>query len=222
MDLKTTLKTALLLLFISSVGVTTTASAQGLMSDFMGRPVFEKRYTDTKGTPYLFDGYENGAVKLQSGKSFSGVKLRYDQVEDELMFLNESGKEMLFAEPVTEFTINDRTFRRGYPATDGATAEAYYEVLVEGKTELLKRTSKKIIEEAAYNAATKVKSIRANENYYVTASHLSLTKVKKDKKSLLAALPGKSAELETYVKDNRLDLRQEQDMAKLVIYYNSL
>lgn len=192
------------------------------MSDFMGRPVFEKRYTDIKGTPYLFEDWVEGSVKLKSGKAFDGVKLKYDQVADELMFLDQAGKEMLFVEPVVEFTMDKKTFRIGYPATDGASPESYYEVLVEGKTELLKRTSKKVIEEAAYNAATKVKTIRSNESYYVTASNLSLTKVKKDKKSLLAALPDKSAELEAYVKSNRLDLRQEQDMAKLIAYYNSL
>ncbi len=221
MSLKTTLRLVCLALAFSLAYIPTTV-AQGLLADQMGNPVFEKRYTNVKGSPYLHNDWTTGSVKLRSGKTFDGMKLKYDQVEDDLIFLSDGGKEMTFAEPVVEFTIQDKTFRRGYPAADGASANAFYEVLTEGKMALLKRTSKKVIEEPAYNAATSVKSIRTNENYYLTATNLELTKIKKDKKTILSALSDKQAELESYMKDQRLDLRQEQDVVKLISYYNSL
>lgn len=211
------LGTALLYLFLAPG-----ASAQGIMSDYMGRPVFEKRYTDVKGSPYLSDEWIEGSVKLENGKAFQGVKLKYDQVADELMFLDASGKEQLFVDPVLEFRLGDKLFRRGYPAADGASPAAYYEVLTEGKTDLLKLTSKKVFEETPYNSATKIRTIRANESYYIGVSNLKLTKIRKDKKSLLAALDGKGAELEAYIKSNRLDLKQDSDMVRLVNYYNTL
>jgi hypothetical protein len=221
MSLKITLRLVCVALGLSLVYAPATL-AQGLLADQMGNPVFEKRYTNIKGSPYLQPDWAAGSVKLRSGKTFDGMKLKYDQVEDELLFLSDGGKEMTFSEPVAEFTIGDKAFRRGYPAADGAPANAFYEVITEGKMALLKRTSKKVIEEPAYNAATSVKSIRTNENYYLTATNLELTKIKKDKKSVLAALPDKKAELEDYIKDQRLDLRQEQDIVKLISYYNTL
>lgn len=205
-----------------SLAYVPTTVAQGLIADQMGNPVFEKRYTNIKGSPYLQNDWATGSVKLRDGRSFDGMKLKYDQVEDELLFLGDAEKEMTFSVPVTEFTLQDKTFRRGYPVGDGAPANAFYEVLEEGKMSLLKRTSKKVIEEPAYNAASSVKSIRTNENYYLTASNLQLTKIKKDKKAVLAALPDKKEELENYIKDQRLDLRQEQDLVKLISYYNTL
>jgi hypothetical protein len=200
------------------------ASAQSeLISDYMGRPLMLTQYTDVKGSPFLYDEWKEGFVEMQSGKAFSGVKLKYDQVEDELMFLNSKGEELLFVEPVVKFELNKRHFHKGYTATDGTPPTAFYEVLVNGPVQLLKRISKKVYEEVPYSSATKVRSIIATEAYYVSvAEDASLIKIKKDKKSLLQALPGKKIELEQYVKDQLLDLRQEAHMVILMNYYNTL
>lgn len=209
-------------LVLASLFLPMVTSAQGLLSDQMGNPVFEKRYTNVKGSPYMLSDWATGSVKLRSGKTFDNMKLKYDQVADQVLFLSDNQKEMTFAEPVSEFALEGKAFRRGYPAADGASTDAFYEVLAEGKVSLLKRTSKKVIDEPAYNAASNVKSIRTNENYYLTVSNLELTKIKKDKKSVLGALPGNHAELEAFFKAERLDLKKETDMVKLVNYYNTL
>lgn len=67
-----------------------------------------------------------------------------------------------------------------------------------------------------------VKSILEQQNYYLADRNGKLTKLKKDRRSLLQALGVKQTELEQYTRTNRLDLRKEQDMTKLVMYYNSL
>ncbi|WP_461491376.1 hypothetical protein, partial [Pontibacter sp. HJ8] len=189
--------------------------------DNMGRPIVAKQYVDVKGTPYLMDEWVTGSVKFNNGKLFEGVQLKYNQVEDELMFLDKAKNELLFVEPVLEFKIGERVFRRGYTSVDGASPMAFYEVLTDGKTQLLKRTTKKIHEELTYNSATKPKSFVESNTYYISKSENQLTKVKKDKKSVLNALNDKNAELESYFKTNRPDLKKDVEMAKLVEYYNS-
>ncbi|WP_299706860.1 hypothetical protein [uncultured Pontibacter sp.] len=200
-----------------------TASAQvEMIQDFMGRPIEIKQYVDVKGSPYLTDDWQAGSVKLDNGKIFEGLQLKYDQIEEELMFLNKAEEAQLFVDPIAEFTIIGRTFRRGYTPADGATPKTFYQVLADGETQLLKRTSKKIYEEVPYGTATKIKNIIENETYYLADAEGKLTKIRKDKKAITNALSNKKSELEDYVKANRLDLRQEGDMAKLVTYYNSL
>lgn len=146
----------------------------------------------------------------------------YDQVADELMFRNQKGEAQLFVQPVVAFELKKRLFMNGYAPVDATPPTAFYEVLVNGPTQLLKRTSKWVHEEVPYSSATKVRSIIEQQNYYLADREGRLTKLKKDKKSLLQALGDKQAELAQYTKANRLDLKQEQDMAKLVAYYNTL
>lgn len=199
------------------------ANAQYGILDYMGRPVMVKQYVDVKGSPYLLDEWQEGTIKLQNGKTYQGVRLKFDQIEQELMFQNQKGEAQLFVQPVIEFELSKRLFRKGYPPADGdSSPNIFYEVLADGPTQLLKRTSKEIFEEAPYGSATKVKSVVESHSLYVTDKEGRLTRIKKDKKSLLSALGDKKAELEGYVKDNRLDLRQETDMAKLVAFYNLL
>jgi hypothetical protein len=199
------------------------ATAQFEVLDHMGQPVIAKHYVDVKGSPYLSDEWQEGMVKLHNGNIYHGVKLKYNQIDQELTFRNQKGEAQLFVQPVVEFELNKRLFRKGYPAIDGTSSpNTFYEVLEDGPTQLLKRTSKKIIEETPYSSATKVKSVVESHSLYIANKEGRLNKIKKDKKSLLGVLPEKSSELEKYVKDSRLDLRQEADMAKLVAYYNSL
>lgn len=199
------------------------ASAQQLLKDHMGRPYQDKQYVDVQGSPFLYSDWQQGAVTLKSGVSYEVPKLKYDQVKDELLFLSDGGNEHTFADPVAEFVLNKRVFRNGYLAADGTSPATYYEVLVDGPAQLLKRTSKNVYEEATYSSATKVKSIMSNEAFYLSANASSApVKLRKDKKAIVNALSDKKTELEKYIKDERLDLKQEADMAKLVTYYNSL
>ncbi|MFD2513183.1 hypothetical protein ACFSRY_04850 [Pontibacter locisalis] len=207
------------------------ASAQFVaLNDHMGQPVRTKEYTDVKGSPYLYETWMKGAVTVAKGTRYEGVELMYDQVSDELVFKSEKGEAKIFVDPVKEFSfkiekdgelVKEQVFRNGFAPIDGAKPYTFYEVLVDGQTKLLKRTSKSIFEEATYSSATKVKSFQSS-NYYYLVQDNKLVKVKSDKKSILNALSDKGTELEAFIKSNRLDLKKDADLARLVAYYNSI
>jgi len=46
--------------------------------------------------------------------------------------------------------------------------------------------------------------------------------VRPDKKTMLAALPGHNDQLEAYIKDHHINLKDEAGAAQLVTYYNTL
>lgn len=202
---------------------TVSVSAQDTIKDTMGRPMETRNYVDVKGSPFLSDEWAEGEVKLQNGNIYTGVSLKYDQMNDVLLFKGTAGQAQTFVEPVVAFKLGDQLFRRGYVPVDGAPATAFYEVLTDGKTQLLKRTTKNIFEELPYGSATKVKSFRAKEYYYLsTATNQSLLKLRKDKKTILQALSGQKSALEQYIKEQKLDLKQDAAIAMLVAYYNTL
>jgi hypothetical protein len=217
---KCLLQLAFTALFCFAFGAS--AVAQIALVDQLGRPIQAKHYTNIIGSPFLSDNWATGSVKMTSGIMYEGMQLMYDQLEDQLLFRNQAGQTQLFADPVLEFSILERVFRKGYTPVDGAAPTAFYEVLADGRTQLLKRTSKKVFEDLPYGSSTKVKTIQENDNYYISQSGSVLIKIKKDKKTLLAVLDDQKPKLEAYTKSERLDLKKEADMVKLLAYYNTL
>ena len=86
---------------------------------------------------------------------------------------------------------------------------------------MLKRTSKIVQVSKDYNSATSTKSFEEITKYYLYADGKG-SAVKKDKKAILLALGNKQAELESYIKDSKLNLKTDEGFAQLITFYNTL
>ena len=133
---------------------------------------------------------------------------------------------MAFVIPVVEFKLNDKDkasilYRNEYKAIDDNTEKNYYQVLFDGGTQLLKRTSKKINEEKPFNSASIIKSFEVLNFYYISNNN-TLIRIRKDKKSILAALANQGSALENYLQEKSLNLKNEEDLIQFIQYYNSL
>jgi hypothetical protein len=208
------------------VGLSSQTTAQLIQTD-QGAPFIGTNYTDIKGHPYLFENWTEGTVKLTNGKSYTSVQLKYNLLRDELFFKDIKTEQLLaFVIPVVEFKLNEKEqgsslYRNGYKAINENTEKSYYQVLFDGGTQLLKRTSKKINEEKPFNSASTIKSFEVLTFYYISNNN-TLIKIRKDKKSVLTALANQSAALEKYIQEKSLNLKNEEDLIQLIQYYNSL
>jgi hypothetical protein len=203
----------------------TFAQSRVFLEDVSGKAIRVGQYENVEGSPYLLDNWSKGKVKVENGREYEGLDLKYDQVEDMLLYKNEKGETFKFAEPVVAFTIMDgaaqREFRNGFPPAGTATKDSFYEVLANGGATLLKRSAKVVRQEKTYNSATVNKSIQPIEVYYIAKNNV-LERVKKDQDSILEALGDKKEQLRKFIKENRLYLRDASDLIKLVNYYNSI
>lgn len=206
------------------------AIAQFNIQDLEGRPILKKAYTNIEGSPYLHADWGKGMVKLSDGTTYKQIELLYDQVSDELLFKGPDGQMRSFVDTVKEFEIQlpsenagltSHIFRRGYTSLNRSADGAFYEVLTDGATQLLKRTTKAILEETTYSSATKIKRFHENVTYYISKNE-KLTKIKPDKKAVIAALSDKAPEIEKYLKEKKPDLKKDAELAALVTYYNTL
>ena len=79
-----------------------------------------------------------------------------------------------------------------------------------------------IIESKSYNSPTVTKKIETEIHYFVQlpSTGKDLISVKRDNKALLAAL--NKPELESYVKTNKLNIKKDEDLLKLLNYYSTL
>jgi len=186
-------------------------------------------YKDMNGSPYLFDEWVKGNIQLKDGTIYNNLNLKYDQVRELLIFLADDNTSKRFSAPIKAFTLTNAddknwpriTFRNGFKAIDGGNEKTYYEVLADGNTQLLKRTAKMIVDERAPGSLILSKQISATTKFYISDSN-RIIKIKKDKESILEALNNKQSELETYIKNNNLNLKGDADLVKLIEYYNTL
>ncbi|QCR23641.1 hypothetical protein [Pontibacter sp. SGAir0037] len=199
------------------------------MQDVNGSTLRIGQYESINGSPYLYDEWERAIIKFADGEIFQVEKLKYDQISNQLIFSNKDGIAMAFIKPVVQFEFmsdsddskNNRKFKNGYPVILGGTEASYYEVLAEGKITLLKRSYKAIREEKSYNSATINKNIIENTNYFVyNTTDNKIMRFKKDSKGIMAIL-NNSKEAESYLKENKLDIKKDSDLIKLITYYNN-
>ncbi len=207
------------------------AKAQGPVKDFVGRPIMlqERPYNELEGSPFLFDMWVNGTVKFTTGESYKNVPLKYNLLTDELYFKNKQGDTLTFVDPVREFILQYdlnsnnavKHFRNGFGPTGKNTDKSFYEVLVDGTIQLLKKTTATIAESKEYNATLVHREVAKDIRYYLVKSG-QINPLKREEKSILTLADDKADRLKAYIKANNLNLKNDDDLAKLIVYYNSI
>ena len=206
----------------------TMVKAQDLfLQDNQGRVIMNQKYTDVQGSPFLSDSWTKAIVRLKSNGTFKNLEVKYDLVEDQLLFRNnKTDQPMEFIDQVLEFKLVtddgiSSLFMKGFKAIDNNTTNSFYQVLCDGGIQLLKRKIKKVIEDRAYSSAVTVKTFNEVESYYIAKANTPI-KIKKDKKQILSVLADHAAELENYIQQNKLNVKVDEDLIKLIAYYNTL
>jgi hypothetical protein len=201
------------------------------LSDLNGTVFRIQSYEEVNGSPFLVNKWMQGDVKFTNGSVLKSIPLMYDQVKDALLFKGKNNEDYYFNDPVREFTIsyisNDKnfngTFRNGFSASKGLTASSFYEVLIDGKTKLLKRNNKTISETKEFNSATAIKNVNVNTVYYITNGETLIALKKLDAKSLIEALDStKATNVQKFISSDKLNLKNQEDLVRVIAYYNTL
>lgn len=217
------MKNLLFLLFFLSYG----AKAQYEIlpfGDVIRTPIKEKKYTDVEGSPYLIDKWSKGKVTLKNGKRYQYDSLRYDLMEDKLVFVD-AGKMMHFAEPVAEFEINNGKtgntliYKNGLPAVDALSTSSFFQIINRDKVGLYKKVNKYITESKQYGSAVVNKTFNTTYSYYSLKNGI-FSKIVPNKKSILALFEDKENQLNEYLKNQKVDFKSDADLEKIFTYLN--
>lgn len=192
------------------------------LEDIEGRPLKVKGIEDVEGTAYLFEDWKQGNVTFFNNSVLSGVQLKFAVYGNQLFF--KKGEDMLeFTMPVKEFTIssNNKTllYRSLYPSLGENTTSTFYNVIADGKYQLLKLTTREIRDHKSYNEPV-TKKFQDKEAWLVFSPTGVLQYAKPDKASLQTALPEKSADIERIIREKKLKLKNEADLITLFAELN--
>jgi len=181
------------------------------------------------GNPYIIKDWSDGLVKFTSGRVVNQFRLRFDCVRNQLV-LQFQGSTFAAESKVKEFVMytgsgkkkDSLVFRKGYPAIDKGNENTYYQVLLEGKTQLLRLIAKNVVEEKELISSTRARGRLEEEEKYYLLKDGSMILLPPDRTQILNALPAQATALAQFITDNNLRFRTQADYIQLAKKYNEL
>jgi len=218
------------------VSMTLNISAQtilkSIMSDFQNKTLtdgvfleYNMKLSDIQGSPYLDDQFSPGTVVSTDGSVYNDLPLRYNGYSDDLEF--KKGNKTYNIQPKTRVKraeFGGKIFSC-LPFEDaGKTNNGYFEIKVEGKASFLIRYSVKFFEKEQVKPFADPKPARfegKEKSYYVTIDG-NVAKQILNKKGLIGLFGQKKDEMESYISKNKLSIREDESLSKIISYYNNL
>jgi hypothetical protein len=194
---------------------------------------FDDRYKGFKGTACVFDKWYPTDIYFTNGTKFENQPCKFDiYKQQDLVVLRKAKKDSIVLQNQTvsafaiynEDTEKKHTFKK-YFLEKGDKEGFFCEVLAEGKNTVLYYREKTLLLadfKGAYSAARFYDEFLLNAEYYMLIADNQIIKLKKNEKSLLKILPEHQEKMKVFLKENPLDFKNEETIAKAVSYYNSL
>jgi hypothetical protein len=190
---------------------------------------YEGKYKEISGSPYLEKEMKKGVIILKDNRKVEDVMIRYNAYEDALMYQIEEDKVTLLDPPVIngfEYHKNDKVFKYiSISILEGK--RHFYEVIYEGKSTLVVQHRIKLTEKTnnagSYGASDMQGSaFKQSDIYFLMDTTGKSSEVNLTKKSLISALGSHAEELQTFIKKNKLKVKENTDLIRLLEYYDSL
>lgn len=202
---------------------------QIFLSDVNGQ-AFVNKYEDILGSVYDQAEYRLAKITLKDGRVYNDVKTRINLLEHEVNFIASNGQEGFLGKGIAseiafidanEATQDIKVFQCGFPSIDNQNRISFYQILLNGKTSLLKSVYKSIQERNNDLSGERFKEFTTYENMYFLKEG-TMVRIKKDKSNLITLLQDKKEAITKYIDDKKLNLKNEAHLIALVKYYNTL
>lgn len=196
--------------------------------DETGKPVPPGTLSNIEGSPLLSNDWVLGTVSFFDGRFYNQVLLNFNLFTNELWFLRDSAI-LMFADPVREFSITytenklkkTARYRSGYTGTEKKSSKSFYEVLSEGPViDLLNFRSRVIEEIVVYGSPVKKTYVAEDKLYIFDVKNKKLRLLSKGINSLIKYFPLYETLINQFVRDNELNMKEENSLILLVKYIN--
>jgi hypothetical protein len=184
----------------------------------------ETKEVDVEGCPYLNEQFISGVVTLNSGIKYSGIPLRYNIYNDLIEFKSKSGKVFNINNPeaITELTIGDSKFIFTDCRSNKKNEKLFVEVISDYNVGLLKHYRMKLLD--ARKAETHKPDqppmlVKIPSEYFIRKSD-GTSQHFRNKKELLELLSDKSDKIDELIKQQKLSIKNENDLLAILKYYN--
>jgi hypothetical protein len=152
-----------------------------------------------------------------------GMNLRYNMYSQQMQFIKDNDT-AAFARPeeIASLAIGDHQFIYAPYNAENELKDGYFEVLTQGECQLLLRR------EITYHLVDDLDDGVINDSYileqtyYLEKPDKPASRIGMNKKSMISAFCDKQDQVEKYIKKNKIRFKTQEDMVRVVDYYNSL
>ncbi len=181
-------------------------------------------YENIKGSPFLFDDFVVGQVKMKNGKIYKG-ELRFDEYADQLEFKNQKGEVLtvLSSNNIERVVLRNVTLVN-VPESPNSDKDKFYREITSGKYSLLAQEPvvyKDPQSARPYVEARPAMFVKRDLEYYVWNPKTGLVQLK-NKKSFDEIATSQNAKLHNFIKKEKIKVSDEEGLIKLVQYLNQL
>ena len=184
-------------------------------------------YEEYDGSIYLQNKFVESSIIDETSSGTYDSELRYNIYTDAVEYKENSELFELSKNPKIQARIGEDYFYYcQFKTQRGVDREGYY-ILVElhDQYRIYKRYEVKIkdpVKMDVYNGTPEPGSIRKKVNYFLEENDI-IVELPLDKKEILTtAFSDKSDELKQYIKKEKIRLKKEEDLVRLVAKYNAL
>jgi hypothetical protein len=175
------------------------------------------------GSSTLTERWSSGQVKLKGNEVILVDSLNFDIYQNNLLF-RQRGLAYCVSNQlnVEYFVINNSKFLN-IPTENSRSS--FFEILVDGeKVKLVKLYKCIIIEGSEGNGIDPGRNDRYKviSDYFSIKDFSSLVPFKNSKKELISLMADKGEDIKKYIKEQRLNCKNQADLIKIFNYYNSL
>jgi hypothetical protein len=174
-------------------------------------------------------GTSKGAIKLDS---VSDVQMRVLLKGNDIEFNSKEGIKVISGGLIRSFTIrkNDLLIKnyistQEYTDNSDIVKSGFFEILANGKLKLLEYSKLKIHQsdnKPAFNLGNQYVMTDTEKLLFIAKDSKEVIKFNIGKKDLYELMADKKPEIEKFVKDNKLSLKNRTDLTKIFQYYNAL
>ena len=177
---------------------------------------------DTEGSPYYNQVFINGKILDLLDNKLTSVDIRYNIFNQQMEVIFQKEIKSLVKSDQYLCFIGDEKFIY-FKDVKNQNEGSYYKILVDNLNAslLVEYTCKFYPEEKPKTSLEKGKKakFKTTESYYIKFDD-RLVKVVSNKNKMIEQFPKNKDLIKKYINDNKIDLNSEEDLVKLINYYN--
>lgn len=199
--------------------------------DLNGHSLLKKYDPDVLGSPFFNEDWASAKLTLSKGKEIGPLLVKLNLENNELYYKDSNGKEMIVTDGIIKrieflgYTVKEpdhNIFKNGYQPVDKQNKNFYYQVLAEGKVELLVKKSKQIeTDKNVLSGEIKKQFSELAPIFYVYIND-TIQAFRPNKSTVVNLLKDKEQAIDNFITSNNINCKKTPDLIKVFRYYNNL
>lgn len=182
------------------------------------------------GTPFYNTTWQKGTIKATDGNVYSGLDLKFESYSSLLMVKFKGDSLIVFPQVITEFIFDNNgkplVFKNGfYDEKLKIERNRYFQVIKEGYWSAYKDVSKELKEsdfDPVFQTGSRVDQFVDKERYLFVNPQGEWTALMPRRRSVERFFGHKSGQVRDFVRKNGLDYDNDEHLAQIFEYVNSL